>query len=155
MRLLVKTLLMEIILRLKVTMNQVKTKKLFWGYFCRFVTSALTLRPRNTHSYVFGALSGFCNFLKPFQWVLEARSKLTLFYTKFWVTRARFLSSTCTSLLLCSKPVQWNYRHFFLRFQTEERVLRVKINVFHATEYNLNPVRNNSTRSFALSLIWF
>ena len=59
-RLLVKTLLMEIILRLKVTMNQVKTKKLCFGYFCRFVTSALTLRPRNTY---IRALFGFCNFL--------------------------------------------------------------------------------------------
>ena len=27
--------------------------------------------------------------------------------------------------MLCSKPVQWNYRHSFLKFQTEERVLRV------------------------------
>ena len=27
-----------------------------------FVTSALTLRPRNTYIYVFQALFGFCNF---------------------------------------------------------------------------------------------
>ena len=47
-RLLVKTLLMEIILRLKVALNQVKTKKLCFRYFCRFVTHALTLRPQNT-----------------------------------------------------------------------------------------------------------
>ena len=26
---------------------------------------------------------------------------------------------------MISKPGQWNYSHFFLRFQTEERVLRV------------------------------
>ena len=61
-RLLVKTLLMEIILRLKVAMNQVKAKKLCFGYFCRFVTRALTLRPRNTYIYVFRALCGLCSF---------------------------------------------------------------------------------------------
>ena len=38
-----KTLLMEIILELKVTMNQVTTKKLCFGYFCRFATRALTM----------------------------------------------------------------------------------------------------------------
>ena len=43
MRLLVKTPLMEIILRLEVTMNQVKTINLCLGYFCRFLTSALNL----------------------------------------------------------------------------------------------------------------
>ena len=32
---------MEIILRLKVKMDQVKTKNLCFEYFCRFVTSAL------------------------------------------------------------------------------------------------------------------
>ena len=36
-------------------------KTLFW-VFCRFVTNALTLRPRNTYIYVFGSLFGFCNF---------------------------------------------------------------------------------------------
>ena len=43
---------MDIILKLKVTMNQMKTKKLHFGYVCRFVTRALTLRPRNTYIYV-------------------------------------------------------------------------------------------------------
>ena len=58
-RLLEKTLLMEIILTLKATMNQVKAKKLCFGYFCRFVSRALTLRPRNTYICVFRALFGF------------------------------------------------------------------------------------------------
>ena len=39
-----------------------KDEKYCFGYFCRFVTSALTLRPRNTYIYVFQALFGFCNF---------------------------------------------------------------------------------------------
>ena len=50
-------------------------------------------------------------FFSYFLWVLEARSKLILFCTKIWVNRARIFASTCTSLL-CSKPVQRNYRHF-------------------------------------------
>ena len=45
------------------TMNQVKTKKLCFGYFYRFVTSALTLQPRSTYIYVFRALFSFCNSL--------------------------------------------------------------------------------------------
>ena len=61
--LLVKTYLIEIILGLKVTMEQVKTGKFFSVCFSRFLTSALTLRPQNTDIYVFRALFGFCNFL--------------------------------------------------------------------------------------------
>ena len=38
-----------------------KEKKLCFGYFCRFETSALTLRPRNTYIYLFQVLFGFCN----------------------------------------------------------------------------------------------
>ena len=52
-RLLVKMLLMEIILGPKVTMNQVATRKPCFGYLCRFVTRALTLRLRNTYTHVF------------------------------------------------------------------------------------------------------
>ena len=62
MRLLVKKLLIEVILRWKITMNQVKNKKLGLRYFCRFVTRALTLRPRRRYIYVFRALFGFCSF---------------------------------------------------------------------------------------------
>ena len=80
-RLLVKTLLMEIILRLKVALNQVKTKKLCFRYFCRFVTHALTLRPQNT--LCFSSIVWFMQFLSHFLWVLEARSKVTPFYNKF------------------------------------------------------------------------
>ena len=35
------------------------------------------------------------------------------------------MASTCTSLLLHRKSVQRNYRHFFQRFQSDDRVLRV------------------------------
>ena len=53
LRLLVKMLLMETILGVKVIMNIVKMKKPFWGYFCRLVSRALTLRPRNPYIYIF------------------------------------------------------------------------------------------------------
>ena len=39
-----------------------KMIKFCFGYFCRFVTSALTRRPWNTYKYVFLALFDFCNF---------------------------------------------------------------------------------------------
>ena len=118
-RLLVKTLLMEIILGLKLVMDQVKTTKLYFGYFCRFVISALTLRPGKYVYLRFSSIVWFSQLLSHFLWVLGARSKLILFYTKFWVNRARFLASTCTSLLLHSKPVQWNYRDFFWDFKSK------------------------------------
>ena len=57
----VKTYLMEIILRLKVGMDQLKKKKLCCGYLCRFLTSALTLRPRMLIIYVIGTLFHFSN----------------------------------------------------------------------------------------------
>ena len=94
-----------------------KDEKLILGYFCRFATSALTLRPHNMYIYVFWSIVWFLHLLSHFPWILESRSKLTLFYTKFWVNRAGVFPSTCTSLLLCIKPVQWSYRHFFLYFK--------------------------------------
>ena len=72
----VKMLLMEIILGPKVTMNQFLRKNTCFGYFCRFVTHALTLRPWITYFYVFRAFFDFCNLeltLCPF-WKLEANS---------------------------------------------------------------------------------
>ena len=57
-----KMLFMEIFLRLKITMNQIKMKKLGFIYFCRFVARTLIVRPRNMYIYGFQALFGFCNF---------------------------------------------------------------------------------------------
>ena len=44
LRLLVKMILMEIILGLKVTMDQALAKRFCFGYTFRFLTHALTLR---------------------------------------------------------------------------------------------------------------
>ena len=62
----------------------------------------------------FSSIVWILQFLSHFLWVLKARRKLILFYTKFWVNRVRFLTSIFTSLLLRRKPVQWNYWHLFL-----------------------------------------
>ena len=56
---------------------------------------------------------------------LEAKSKFNAFCTNIYVKRAIILACTCTNLLLCKKPLQWSYRHFFKRFQTEQRILTV------------------------------
>ena len=39
-----------------------KKQQLCFGYFCRFVSHALTLRPQNTYIYVSPALFDFCSF---------------------------------------------------------------------------------------------
>ena len=64
--LLMKTLLMEIILQLKVIMIQIITQKYCFGYFGIFVTRGLTLRPRSTYIYVFQTFFGFCSFYATF-----------------------------------------------------------------------------------------
>ena len=41
----IKMFLMEIFLGIKLTMNILKIKRLFFEYFCRIMTRALTFRP--------------------------------------------------------------------------------------------------------------
>ena len=59
---------MEIILGLKVTLNQITTEKHCFGYFGRFVTRGLTFRPQNMYIYVFQTLFGFCSFYTTSYW---------------------------------------------------------------------------------------
>ena len=56
---------------LKVAKDQVKTKKVCLGYFCRFMRGTLKLRPPKKYFYVFQVLFSFrqlsatsCGFLK-------------------------------------------------------------------------------------------
>ena len=42
--------------------HQVTMRKPCFGYFFRFGTYALTLRPQNMYIYIFPAFFGFCNF---------------------------------------------------------------------------------------------
>ena len=92
---------MEMILGLKATMDQVQVKRFCFGYFCRFLISALTLRSRNTYIYVFRALFGFGNFLS---------------------TSCEFHKLGVSS---CAAHQYIEITGFFLRFQTKERILRV------------------------------
>ena len=115
---------MEIILGLKVTVDQVKTRKFSFGDFWRFLTSALTLNPRNPYIYVFRAMFGFGNFLGPSCefWKLRVSS---FFFTQhfewiewdFWRLH----------VLLCCWAANQDIEitSIFLRFQTKEPVLRV------------------------------
>ena len=42
--------------------DSINDEEICFGFFCRFVTSAVTFRPRNKYFYVFGTLFDFCNF---------------------------------------------------------------------------------------------
>ena len=53
---------MQISFNLKVTMIQITTEKHYFGYFPRFVTPGLTIRPRSMYIYVFQTLFGFAIF---------------------------------------------------------------------------------------------
>ena len=119
-----KTLLIEIFLRLKTTMNQVKTKNLGFRYFCRFGTRSLTLRLRNTYVNVFRALFGFCNFQVTccgFRKIgvssLNSKLNSKSIEQVFWRV----------NVLVCCYAANQDSEitDIFLRFQTEERVVRV------------------------------
>ena len=142
---------------------------IFRGFFCIFMTSALTLTFYTSKHVYLRFLITFCfwqffgHFLRLLQawsklilfytkfsvnwvilsastwtrsfqlfnhflWVLEARSKLILFYTKCSANRVKLLASTCTILLLQSKLVQRNYRHFFRDFKPRSK-LKVLIKI--------------------------
>ena len=102
-------------------MDQVKTKKFCFRYFSRFVTSTLTLILRITYSYVLQASFPSINFLSQFQWVLETRKNLILFYVKesevFCVNVYQFAAQQQMNTLKLTIT--------FFRFQIEECVLRV------------------------------
>ena len=71
---------MGIIWRWKLTLDQVNMKNVYFRYFWWFLTSALTLRLRNTYLYIFETVFCWYNF--------EATS------CKFWKSEKYWLSST-------------------------------------------------------------
>ena len=54
---------MDIILQLKVTLIQTTMEKHCFGYFGRFLTPGLTLRPPSRYIHVFQTLFGFPVFM--------------------------------------------------------------------------------------------
>ena len=115
-----KTLLREIILRFKVTVNQVKTKKLCFWYFCRFVTSALTLgSPFLEHCSVFSVFM-------PLRIGLESQEPVHSLPKKFEYTDPDFWRLFVLVCFCAANQYSENNGifFFFLRFETEEHVLR-------------------------------
>ena len=58
----------------------------------------------------------------------------------------RLIVLVCTSTVIIIVPVQLNYRQFFLRFQTEERILRInksEITGENAFSGDLREIENN------------
>ena len=98
-------------------------KTLFWVFLliCDQSFNSYTAK----YVYVrFSSIVWCLQFLCHFLWVLEARSKLILFYTKFSVNRARF--SRLHVLVCCCAANQYReVTGILLGFQTEECVLRV------------------------------
>ena len=95
----------------------------FW-FLCKFLICTLTIRWRRfmffKHCLFFLILSHFSDFR-------DAGNKLIVLEIKFWIKWVRVLASKCTILLLCSKPVQRNYRSFFIKFKKWSCKLRVNV----------------------------
>ena len=116
-RLQVKTLLLATSLGVKVTMKIVTTKQPSFRYFCGFFTYALTLRSLHTYIYVFRAFFGFFNFYDTCCCFFIVILKLFHSALNFEQQKPGFLASKCTSVLLSSKKVQKNHKHFFNVFK--------------------------------------
>ena len=72
------------------------------------------------HAYTrFSGHFQFQAFFGVFLLFLDIKIKFVKFSTKFQVKQAKSLPPRCTSLLLCSKPVQQNYLYFFKNFKTQ------------------------------------
>ena len=124
-----ENILMEIILRLKVTMSQVKTKNFLGGIFADLLPCFNSYMTK----YVYLRFSNFIwlmQLLSQFLWVLEDGSNLNIFCTKFLVKQRENLASISSSLLLWSKVVQWSYQHFLGDFKpksTFSELIKVRL----------------------------
>ena len=70
-----------------------KTKKLGFRYFCIFGYSCFNAQTAKFVYLRFPSIVWFLQISSHFLWGLEASSKLTEFYTTFWVNRIRFFAS--------------------------------------------------------------
>ena len=116
-RLQVKTLLIATSLGVKLTMKIVTTKKPCFEQLCRFFNYPFTLRLLHTYIYVFRAFFGFFNFYATCCCFFIVVVKLFHSTLNFEQQKPGFLASQCTTLLLSSKEVQINYKHFFNVFK--------------------------------------
>ena len=86
-------------------------RTLFWDS-SRSLDLSLNPQCPNDAIWQFHGLLSFQPFLGQFLLFLEEKTKSIRFSTEFYVKAALFLRFKCTSLLLRSKPVQRNWRHF-------------------------------------------
>ena len=106
-KLLVNTILMEIIWQLQIAMIKLKTKKHCFGYFARFVVCGLTLQiAKSVYLLFFSNIVWILRFLCHFLLVLEAGSKLTAFHTKFFLKAVVFWRLDV--LVLCCTANQYS-----------------------------------------------
>ena len=99
---------MEVIFVVQVTMNIETPKKRCFGYSCRSVTHALTIRLRNTFIYVFRAFFGLPNVQENCCCLRKVKGQL--FHSTLHSDQKEtvFMASQCTS-----KPIQRIDLHFF------------------------------------------
>ena len=115
-RLQVKRLLLATSLGVTVTMKIITTKKPCFAYFCRLLTCALTLR--SLHTYIcFWSILWFLQVLYYQLLFFLINSEIIPLYLKFLGKKHGFSASQCTSLLLRSKQVLQNYKHFLNDFK--------------------------------------
>ena len=108
----------------------------------------------------FSSIVWFLQFLSYFLWVLEVRSKLILFYTKFWVEPDFWRLHV---LVCCCAANQYTeITDIFLRFQTEEHILRVnksKItgkNTFNGDHFEFEGNHGKvKTKKFCFGYFWW
>ena len=88
---------------------------MIWTYLKLNTTNNWYLNPQTANaSYMwFSRLFQFQPFFCYFLSLLERNTKVSKFLNKFFKKRAKFLPSSCTNLLLRSKPVQRNWLRFF------------------------------------------
>ena len=81
-------------------------------------------------------------FLSHFLFLLKARNLFIWFCSKFRGKQTVFFASKWTILLLRSKPVQWNYRHFFKDFKKRSVFLTGPIKLFDSLPKKTNMCEN-------------
>ena len=107
-------------------MDQIIRKKFRFGLFCRFVTGGSTLRPPNTYIFVFQEMFDFFIFLKSLREGFRGCEYTNSCLNKTISKQSKSFGVQTTSLLLQSKLVHSNYRHFFWNFRRKSSFEELK-----------------------------
>ena len=98
--------------------SKIFKKTLFWDY-PRILDLTIDLYATNSTYMWFSQLFSFQQVFGYFLSLLQRKTNIIKFYTKFWIKKATFLASRYTSLLLRSKPVQQNWLRFLKNFRKQ------------------------------------